>query len=416
MLSRGTDDLKVVVVGAGAAGIGAAMRLAAARVSFTVLDARGRVGGRAYTIAGPPFPLDLGCGWLHSADRNPWTRIAAEAGFAIDRTVPSWGTQSLDLGFSAEDQDAFALASRRFHERLEAIGPNDADCSAAELLEPDGRFNPLLNAVSSYVNGVELNLVSVQDSNRYADSGVNWRVAEGYGTVIAAQAAGLPIRLNCPVTLIDHRGKRLAVETALGTVTADAVIVTVPTPLVAAQGIRFRPELTDKAAAASVLPLGLADKLVMAVDVPAVLPVDGHLIGNPNRIATGSYHLRPFGRPLIEAFFGGRLAHELEAAGRGAFFDFAVAELVELFGSGIRARLRPLVETGWGRDPFARGSYSYALPGHADARATLATPVDGRLFFAGEACSPHDFTTAHGAYQTGIEAADKAVTLSSPGI
>jgi monoamine oxidase len=208
------------------------------------------------------------------------------------------------------------LASRRFHERLEAIGPNDTDCSAAELLEPDCRFNPLLNAVSSYVNGVELNLISVQDSNRYADNGVNWRDVEGYGTVIAAQAAGLPIRFDCPVTLIDHRGKRLAIETALGTVMADAVILTVPTPLIAAQGVRFRPELTDKIAAASVFPLGLADKLVMAVEVPELLPMDGHLIGNPNRTAIGSYHLRPFGRPLIEGFFGGRLAHELETAAR----------------------------------------------------------------------------------------------------
>jgi monoamine oxidase len=173
MFSRGTDDLEVVVVGAGAAGIGAAMRLAAARVSFSVFEARDRVGGRAYTIADAPFPIDLGCGWLHSADRNPWTRIAADTGFTIDRTLPAWGTQSIDLGFSAEDQDAFALASRHFHDRFEAIGPNDADCSAAELLEPDCRFNPLLNAVSSYVNGVELNLVSVQDSNRYADTGVN---------------------------------------------------------------------------------------------------------------------------------------------------------------------------------------------------------------------------------------------------
>ena len=223
MLSRGKDDLEVVVVGAGAAGIGAAMRLAAARVSFAVFEARGRVGGRAYTIADAPFPLDLGCGWLHSADRNPWTRIAAEAGFTIDRTLPAWSTQSFDLGFSAEDQDAFALASRCFHDRFEAIGPNNSDCSAAELLEPDCRFNPLLNAVSSYVNGVELDLISVQDSNRYADSGLNWRVVEGYGSVIAAQATGLPIRLNCPVMLIDHHGKRLAIETALGTAMADAV-------------------------------------------------------------------------------------------------------------------------------------------------------------------------------------------------
>jgi monoamine oxidase len=144
--------------------------------------------------------------------------------------------------------------------------------------------------------------------------------------------------------------------------------------------------------------------------------MDGHLIGNSNRTATGSYHLRPFGRPLIEGFFGGRLAHELEAAGSGAFFDFAVAELVELFGSGIRAHLHPLIQTGWARDPRALGSYSYALPGHADARAALAAPVDGRVFFAGEACSPHDFTTAHGAYQTGIEAADEAIRLRPRGI
>ena len=85
----------------------------------------------------------------------------------------------------------------------------------------------------------------------------------------------------------------------------------------------------------------------MAVDEVQLLPIGAHLIGNPNKTATGSYHLRPFGRPLIEGFFGGRLAHELEAAGPGAFFDFAVAELVELFGSGIRARLHRLVETGW---------------------------------------------------------------------
>jgi monoamine oxidase len=116
-------------VGAGAAGIGAATRLAAARVSFTVLEARNRAGGRAYTIAEAPFPLDLGCGWLHSADRNTWTRIAVDAGFTIDKTLPAWGSQSFDLGFSAEDQHAFVLASRRFHARFEAIGPNDTDCS-----------------------------------------------------------------------------------------------------------------------------------------------------------------------------------------------------------------------------------------------------------------------------------------------
>src|SRR6202521_5747632 len=125
---------------------------------------------------------------------------------------PRLGHSELRPRVQRRGSNGFALASRRFHERLEAIGPNDADCSAAELLEPDCRFNPLLNAVSSYVNGVELNLVSVQDSNRYADTGVNWRVAEGYGTVIAAQAAGLPTRLNCPVMRNDSQRERPSLE------------------------------------------------------------------------------------------------------------------------------------------------------------------------------------------------------------
>jgi monoamine oxidase len=72
-------------------------------------------------------------------------------------------------------------------------------------------------------------------------------------------------------------------------------------------------------------------------------------------------------------------------------------------------RLKPLHSYGWGIDPFSHGSYSYALPGKSDCRVALAAPVDDRLFFAGEACSVHDFSTAHGAYLTGIVAADQAI-------
>jgi len=78
-------------------------------------------------------------------------------------------------------------------------------------------------------------------------------------------------------------------------------------------------------------------------------------------------------------------------------------------GNDIRKRLHSLAASAWSRDPFARGSYSYAEVGHADARAVLAASVDGRLFFAGEACSRHHFSTAHGAYRTGLDAADGVV-------
>jgi monoamine oxidase len=95
--------------------------------------------------------------------------------------------------------------------------------------------------------------------------------------------------------------------------------------------------------------------------------------------------------------------------GASAFFDFAVSELTRQLGSDFAARVTPIHIHRWGADPFARGSYSYALPGMAGCRTTLAAPVDNRLFFAGEACSSGDFSTAHGGWITGVAAADQAI-------
>ena len=138
---------------------------------------------------------------------------------------------------------------------------------------------------------------------------------------------------------------------------------------------------------------------------------DTRLFGRIDRAGTGAYHFRPFGRPQIEVYFGGRLASALEAGGEGAFFDFAVAELTNLLGTAFARRISPIQIHRWGADPFSRGSYSFALPGHADCRQALAEPVDDRLFFAGEACSRGDFSTAHGAFVTGIAAADRVIAV-----
>lgn len=402
-------DLEVLVIGAGAAGLAAAVRLREAGVSARVIEARNRIGGRAHTLAETPFPIDLGCGWLHSADRNPWTTIAVAAGFNLDKTDPGWGRQSLDVGFSAEEQAGFAEASKGFQGRLEAVDTTTRDVAAATLLEPGGCWNALLDSISTYMSGAELDRVSVHDSNHYADTGVNWRVVEGYGAVIAGFGASVPVTLDCKATLIDHTGPRIRVETSLGTLTADIVVVTVPTPALASERLRFIPELPDKCHAAAGLPLGVADKLFMTIDRPERVPVEGHVLGSTSRVGTGSYHLRPFGRPLIEGFFGGSLARDLEAGGTDAFFDFACAELGRLFGSDLGKRLRPLVATSWASDPFALGSYSCALPGHAGSRAVVAEPIEDRIYFAGEACSPQDFTTAHGAYATGVAAAEQVI-------
>jgi monoamine oxidase len=405
-----TSHVDVAVVGAGAAGLAAGARLSQAGVDCLVLEARERVGGRTWTAQVGGHPCDLGAGWLHSADVNPLTRPIEAAGFSIDRSPPHWTKQAFNVEFSAADQAEYGRAFRALEERLEEAAKTGIDRPASELMEPDGRWNGLLDAFSSYYNGAEFDQVSVLDYAAYEDSGVNWRVTEGYGAAIARLAADAPVRTGITVEVIDlNAADLIRLRTDQGVLEARAVIVAVPSAVLARGGLRFDPAVPDKTAAAQGLPLGLADKVVLGLSEVGELPEEGHLFGDPRGERGGSHHLRPFGRPLIEGFFGGRHAWALEAEGPGAFAAFAIEEIVRLLGSDYRRRLVPLTETHWGADPFAGGSYSHALPGHAGDRAILAAPVQDRVFFAGEATSPNYFSTAHGAWLTGEAAADQVL-------
>jgi monoamine oxidase len=399
-------NTEVAIIGGGAAGIAAGRRLAQAHVDCLIIETRPRLGGRAWTTVTETFALDLGCGWLHSADRNPWHAVAVAQGRTIDKTPPPWRRLSTPIGFPLAEQAAFFEALAHFYERAGSLPDSDPDIAAATFLAPQGRWNALIGAVGSYASGARLDRVSARDFGRYDDSGVNWRVVEGYGAVIAAHGEGVPALLGAPAKHVDHSRRRLRVEMAEGTVTADAVIVTLPSALIAEETLSFDPPLPEKVAAAAGLPLGLADKLFLSLSDADEFDKESRMFGRTDRSQTAVYHFRPFGRPLIEAYFGGELAAELEAAGQAAFADFAVAELVGLLGSDFARRVKPFALHRWGSDPFARGSYSHALPGRADCRARLAAPVNERLFFAGEACSLSDYSTAHGAYLTGVAAAD----------
>ena len=404
------SEVDIAIIGAGAAGLGAAHALQNSGLSTIVLEARDRVGGRAHTImAAPDITFDLGCGWLHSADKNSFVGIAERLGFEIDKTRPPWREQSFDKGFPLNERADFIAAIDAFYERAEHAAKSGRDSAASAYLEPGNRWNPMIDAISTYVNGCELDQVSILDMDAYEDTEINWRVRRGYGALMTAYGAPFPLALNTEVTLIDHSGTRVRLETSRGTLTANQAIVTVPTNLIANESIRFHPALPAKVDAARGLPLGLADKVMLALDQPEALPKDGSLRGATMRTAMGSFHLRPFGQASIEGYFGGKHAQALEDAGDGAMMAQAIDENTALLGSDFRRKLKPLWQSRWAHDPFARGSYSHALPGHAGKRAVLAAPVDGRLFFAGEATSPNFFSTAHGARDSGERAAQAAM-------
>ena len=387
------SEVDVAIIGAGAAGLGAARALEGSGLSMIVLEARDRLGGRAHTIlAAPDVTFDLGCGWLHSADKNAFVGIAGQFDFAVDKTVPPWRERIFHAGFPAELRDEFFEALAAFYDRAEQAAKDPRDAPASTCLESGNRWNPMIDAISTYINGVTLDRVSLHDMDAYEDTGINWRIRRGYGALIAAYGAPCPVALNAQVTLIDHSGKRVQVETARGTLTANKVVVTAPTSLIANESIRFDPALPAKVEAARGLPLGVDDKVMLRLEGGEALPKDAGLRAAAMRTAVGGFHIKPFGQPCIEGFFGGPFARELEDAGEGAMAAQAIDEVVAMLGSDYRRKLTPLAESRWALDPFAQGAYSAARPGHAGARAVLAAPVDSRLFFAGEATSPNFFS------------------------
>lgn len=410
---------RTVVIGGGAAGIAATRTLQDAGHDALLIEASDRLGGRARSIplatlfsrqgvtadqlsAFAGNHVDAGCGWLHSARRNPWTSIAEATGFSVDRSEANWRTQWRDLGFPPADQLASSDAYQSWNARALAAldGP---DRPLSDFIDAEDKWRPKIDAISGYANGANLAEVSLHDWAAYEDAATddNWTVKEGYGTLVTSHAAGLTVRLSTPITRIDHSGGRLKLDTPAGTIEADHVIVCVPTTVLATAQIVFDPPLPDKHAAAADLPLGLADKVFLHVD-RREWPTNAHLVGNPYAACTASHRLSPFGWPIVESFFGGDCAEMLEDRDAA---QFAIDELVGLLGNDWRNHITPLTATRWRNEPYIGGSYSHARIGKAAQRGVLAAAVDGRIHFAGEACHPYDFSTAHGAYETGVAAA-----------
>jgi monoamine oxidase len=404
-------DPDVIVVGAGAAGLAAMRTLVERGLSAIALEARDRIGGRAWTDSetfGTPF--DRGCAWLHSGDVNPWRPIAARLGLTVIEEKQVWtsrvGSQWLDEN---DDGDWDRAISSRFA-HLAAAGAAERDIAASSVPVEDGRWGGLIEAVITWYTSVDSTRLSTRDIFNTADTDTDYPVLEGYGALVARYGKGLPVSLSTPVTRIAWGGRGVTVETAKGSLRAAAAVIAVPTNVLAAGAIRFEPKLPPtKAEAIANVPLGWAEKVVLeTAGNPLGMKPMSFGVARADTPRTVGFQFFPFGRPLVIGFLGGPCARDLLAEGAGAMTAFAIDELTHMFGADARRHIVKSAETAWAGDPFIRGGYSAARPGHAHRRSDLAVPLAERLFFAGEACSTDSFATCHGAYLTGVAAAQAA--------
>lgn len=403
-------DFDVVIVGGGAAGIGAARRLASNGIPTLLLEAGSRLGGRAWTQEVAGLDLDLGCGWMHSAEKNAWVAIANDAGIQLDQSRAAWGTQYRGLGFAPSEQAAARQGFEAWAQRLADV--RSTSDRASDALDPHNPWNDYIRAVVGYISGARLESLSAADYLAYdeASTDSNWRSPTGLGALIAGSfPAGVALRLATPVQAIGLDEPGVTVATARGTLRARAAILTVSTAVLTGESISLPVQLDPWREAAKLLPLGLNEKLFLEIVGDAPFEKETQLIGNPRATCTASYYIRPLDLPVIECFLGGesaKLAHEQGAA---AAFAFALDQLSTLLGADIRRKLRPLIASAWSRSIRVGGAYSYALPGEASARQRLARPFERRIFFAGEATCADEFSTAHGAYDSGVRAADEVM-------
>ncbi len=399
----------VVIVGAGAAGVGAGLALQARGVSFVILEASERVGGRAFTDrVSLPASWDQGCHWFHCADVNPLVAWADRLGTDYDdrdnMTSAIWRAgQWLDAAANARAETAIDAGFTDIYAAADAA----VDRSLDEILPKSGDWAAVIRNIARLMSSAEPDAVSARGYADYTDTQVNFAVRSGYGDLIERMAANLPIRLSMPVTRITQAADGVRVMTGGGEIRAKAVIVTASTNVLASGAIRFDAQAVQPVLdCAQDVPCGAYEKVAVAlrrlpIEMDAQFcwldPADGTRGVNVQVVAGAA--------PMLIAHFGGNDAVELASGGDRAMVALVTERLVDAFGSALRSDILGTAVTGWQKNPFVQGAYSHTRPGYSARRHEMIAAETGDILFAGEAFSPNWYATAHGAYQSGQDVA-----------
>ncbi|NBN78321.1 NAD(P)-binding protein [Microvirga tunisiensis] len=408
---------KVLVLGAGVAGLMAARVLHDAGQDVTVLEARQRIGGRVHTERMKGLVLERGAGWVHGLSGNPLTGLARQAGVKLRPT--SYDTAlALDAAGVEIPAARYAAAEAELERMMRQIdgwhdGPAGrsllSDLRRAGLSEASP---PLLTSLLRIEIAGDLAAdpdaldAGTHDDDALLAGGDHW-VEGGYDQIIRLIALGLDIRLGERARVLQAGRDRVDVITETGAHSADQVVVALPLAVLRAGDLRFEPGLGVRRQQAMER-VGTGTLFKLAVPVADRLPaVDAILPAAPELAPwTALYPLPQAPEPAIMLVAGGREAEALERLSPEAARAAADALLRRLKLPGVAADRTWHMQSDWGLDPLARGSYSFPGIGAGAADfAALAAPAGDPVVFAGEHCLFGHQATVHGALMSGETAA-----------
>ena len=412
--AQGSTDLDVAIIGAGAAGIAAARRIAAANRRFVLLEASDRIGGRCVTdTATLGVPFDLGAHWIHRPDGSQLTGATQTTGFEIYAAPRGQTVRVGPRNARDSELETFIPSLVRARRAIVDAGRGRADGPAARVLPADlGDWRSTIEFVlGPFACGKDLASVSVVDLARVPERDNDAFCRQGYGALIAKLAAGLPVRLSTPVSRIEWDRGGVEVVTAKGQVRARSAIVTVSTNVLTSGKITFKPEIARRQLdAAAALSLGSYDHI--AFDMPRNpmnLQRDDLVFEKSPGNRTAALLANVSGTSLQMVEVAGDFGRELSSKGEGAMIEFAREWIASLFGANAKNAIKRSYATRWNEDPFVLGAMSVAAPGSADARKILAEPFAGRVWLAGEALHETQWGTVNGAWESGQRTAEAAL-------
>ena len=412
-----TGGVDVVVVGGGIAGLATARALAESGRQVVVLEASTRVGGRLRTDRSLGLAFDLGASWIHGIEGNPITALAAAAGASTieldedDAAIYGVGGRQ----WSTSDYSAASAAFDDVLDRLSGLGAPGA--SFAEVLDaqwPGFRDLPLhaffLSTFLAFDLGDLDELSSVLYDAGEAFGGPEVMMTDGYDRLADHLARGLDVRLGTVVTRVLDRGDAVTVRTGDTELVARAAVVTVPLGVLKADVIGFDPPLTaTRRAAIDGIGFHRVEKFLFVWD-EAFWDDTDVIVSTPERSDLFAYFVNgeaiaPGSAALITFAYADE-ARASEGRSDDEMVDLLMAHLTDIYGPDV-PRPRAMRRSNWGTDPFTRGAYSFPSITTQMAHFDEVAAPHGRVHFAGEHTSGDYFGTVHGAYLSGLRAADE---------